>query len=452
MKLWLKLTLAFVLTAVLGIGIVGYLANRATTTGFDRYLSQGQQQQLAEVERTLTDYYAQRGSWEGVASLLNAMLAGRGQGGQGGGAWLLVDAAGETVAQSGGGRGRGQAALSGSEGQVLTVNGRTVGTFYLGNANMGQGAGLAESQFLAEVNQALIYAALVAVVLALLLAVALAQGLTRPLRQLTGATRALAAGDLSQQVPVAGDDEVGALSQSFNQMADALRRAEQQRQQMLADVAHELRTPLAVMQGNLEAMLDGVFELSPENLTTIHEETVLLRRLVDELRTLSLAEAGQLQLDREAVDLAEVARQAAAAFAPLAEAEGVILTAELDAAVPLIQADKARLQQVLGNLLGNALRHAPQGNDAPLIRVAVTPTDGGVRLAVADNGPGMAPEAAAHVFDRFWRADAARSRDRGGSGLGLAICQGIVQAHNGRIWVETEPGRGTIFLAEFGTK
>lgn len=452
MKLWLKLTLSFLLIAAIGVAIVGYLANQATTTGFNRYLSQDGQTQLEDAQRTLTSYYAQQGSWEGVESLLSAMFAGRGQGGQGGGAWVLLDAAGSTIAQSGAGRGRGQELLAATEGTPLTVNGRLIGTLYLGNAGMGQGNGLAENQFINEVNRALVIAALIAVILALLLAILLAQGLTRPLRQLTQATHALANGDLSQQVPVRSSDELGDLSHSFNQMADTLRHAEKQRQQLLADVAHELRTPLAVMQGNIEAMLDGVFELSPENLTTVHEEAVLLRRLVDELRTLSLAEAGQLHLNREPLNLADVARQAAAAFEPLADAEGVKLVTTLADDLPTIHADRARLQQVLGNLLGNALRHAPQGSQTPpTIRVMVQSANDGIRFAVADNGPGMTAAAAAHVFDRFWRADAARSRDQGGSGLGLAICQGIVQAHNGRIWVETSPGNGAAFWVELPT-
>jgi signal transduction histidine kinase len=212
-------------------------------------------------------------------------------------------------------------------------------------------------------------------------------------------------------------------------------------------VAHELRTPLSITRGHIEAMLDGVFEMTPDNLALIHEETLLLGRLVDDLRTLSLAEAGQLSLEREPLDLNEMARQAVAAFEPLAEAEGIELSAELSDHPPLTDADPNRVQQVLGNLLSNALRNVKgPANATPRVVLSVSVHAGEVRLAVSDNGPGLSPEAQEHVFDRFWRADGARSRDQGGSGLGLAICRAIVEAHGGRIWVESAPGAGSTFI------
>ncbi len=448
MKLWLKLTIAFLLVAVVGIVVIGYWANRAAESGFRHYLMQDEAVQLDVLTEQLVAFYKAQNGWEGVDPLLSSMLVGRGQNGMGGGMWALVDENGRIAAQSVGGRGRMQMLVEEGNGVALQVDGRTVGTLYLGMQGMGMGA--AESQFLAEVNRGLAYGAVAAVVLALVLAVGLAQGLTRPLKQLTQATLALAGGNLSQQVPVTGHDEVATLAQSFNKMAHTLRQSETQRQQMLADIAHELRTPLAVMQGNLEAMLDGVFPLSPENLTMVHEETLLLRRLVDDLRTLSLAEAGQLQLSRSRVPVSDLIGQAVAAFAPLAESDGVALVAEVPEKPVFVFADKARIQQILANLVGNALRHAPQGTaNVPTIWLRVHDDGNGrVRIGVIDNGPGMSAEAAARVFDRFWRADSARSRDSGGSGLGLAICQGIVAAHNGRIWVESQPDSGTAFWFE----
>ncbi|GAB4281322.1 MAG: ATP-binding protein [Candidatus Promineifilaceae bacterium] len=448
MKLWLKLTIAFLLVAVVGIVVVGYWANRTTESGFRHYLLQGEVVQTDVLAEQLVTYYRQQDGWDGVDVLLTSILTGRGQNGMGGGMWALADENGRIVAQSVGGRGRIQMLVEEGDGVALQMDGRTVGTLYLGMQGMGMGA--AESQFLAEVNRGLLYGGMAAVVLALVLTVGLAQGLTRPLKQLTQATQALAGGDLSQQVPVTGHDEVATLAQSFNKMAYTLRQSETQRQQMLADIAHELRTPLAVMQGNLEAMLDGVFPLSPENLTMVHEETLLLRRLVDDLRTLSLAEAGQLHLSRSRIPVSDLIDQAVAAFAPLAEADGVALVAEVPDKPVFVYADKTRIQQVLANLLGNALRHAPQGAARmPKIWLRVQDAENGcVRIGIIDNGTGMSTEAAAHVFDRFWRADTARSRDKGGSGLGLAICQGIVAAHNGRIWVESQPNEGAAFWFE----
>ncbi|HID54756.1 MAG TPA: two-component sensor histidine kinase, partial [Anaerolineae bacterium] len=219
-------------------------------------------------------------------------------------------------------------------------------------------------------------------------------------------------------------DEIGELADSFNRMSHELALAEQQRQQMLADVAHELRTPLSIARGHIEAMLDGVFEMTPDNLALIHEETLLLGRLVEDLRTLSLAEAGQLSLNLGKVDLTELVQQAAAGFEPLAEAEGVRLTAVTPSNPLIITADANRIRQVLGNLLSNALRHVVKGQNEPH-QVTLTLENRGefARISVADNGPGLSATEQAQVFDRFWRADEARSRDRGGSGLGLAICK-----------------------------
>ena len=244
-------------------------------------------------------------------------------------------------------------------------------------------------------------------------------------------------------------DEIGELADSFNRMSHELALAEQQRQQMLADVAHELRTPLSIARGHIEAMLDGVFEMTPDNLALIHEETLLLGRLVEDLRTLSLAEAGQLSLNLGKVDLTELVQQAAAGFEPLAEAEGVRLTAVTPSNPLIITADANRIRQVLGNLLSNALRHVVKGQNEPH-QVTLTLENRGefARISVADNGPGLSATEQAQVFDRFWRADEARSRDRGGSGLGLAICKAIVVAHHGRIWLESVPGEGATFAFE----
>lgn len=259
----------------------------------------------------------------------------------------------------------------------------------------------------------------------------------------------MADGQLDQEVDVHSNDELGELAGSFNRMAAALADTENQRKQLFADIAHELRTPLSVIRGQLEGMLDGVLAMTPENVSVVHEETILLSRLVEELRTLSLAEAGQLPLQRKSVDLAELTRQAVAAFEPLAELDGIQLSMGIPAETLVVEADAARIQQVLGNLLSNALRHARQGDGLePQVRLDLSHQTRTAQIRVSDNGPGLPSESQKHVFDRFWRADASRSRDNGGSGLGLAICRGIILAHNGRIWVESEGGRGTTFAFE----
>lgn len=446
-KLWFRLTIAFLVIAVIGVVVVAFLANRATSAGFSRYLEEETTAQVASLRDELVASYRARDGWSGAELLLREYRSQMGSGV----ALVLLDEDGQSVASAGGGRGNRPRATELADGLPIMVGDRQVGSLIVEGPPGMTMAGRAGQQFLDEVNEAILLAGLIAVALALVLGVVLARGLTRPLGNLTKATHFMAGGDLDQRVRAGGSDEFKDLADSFNMMAAALAANERQRQQLFADIAHELRTPLSVIRGQLEAMLDGVLELSPENLGVAHEETILLGRLVDELRALSLAESGQLPLDKRPLDLGLVAGGAHAAFEPLAEAEGIALELVVAPDLPLVQADEARLQQVLGNLLSNAMRHAGQG-DAPesevRLEVSVNEPAAALRVSVSDNGPGLSPEAQRHVFDRFWRADAGRSRDRGGSGLGLAISRGIIIAHGGQIWVESAPGQGATFTFE----
>ena len=443
-SLWFRLTAAFILVAAAGVIIVSILANRATTLGFRHYLNQDIGARWSGIVEQLTSYYEQQGGWAEVEALLIAAGPERGQGS---GSLVLLDEDGQVVAQAGGRRSAPDTVEEADAALPLRSGGRQVGTLLV--RQPGAGSGGAGEQFLAQVNQAILWAGLAAVLLALFLGLFLARTLTKPLRRLTEATHEVAGGQLGLQVKNSAGGELGALSSSFNQMSLALESSEQQRRQMLADVAHELRTPLSISRGHLEAMLDGVFEITPDNLAVVHEETLLLGRLVEDLRTLSLAEAGQLTLDSQSVDLSELVSQTAAAFEPLAEAEGVQLVSDLPPQPVAVHADANRLRQVLGNLLSNALRHVPEGqNGPPQVKLALSSELTTVQLRVSDNGPGLTPEAQEQIFNRFWRADQARSRDQGGSGLGLAICRAIMEAHNGRIWVESTPGLGTTFIIE----
>ncbi len=442
-RLWFRLTAAFLLVALAGVAVVALLANRATTAGFNRFLMAGENSTWTALQAQLGEAYARTGDWSEAAAALNA-AAGPGRG-AGGVELTLVDENGAVIATAGMRRGQGMQG-QGPEPLPLPVSaaGENVGTLLV--AAPGMGGGRAGEMFLAEVNRAIWLGGAAAIVLAIILGAWLAFLLTRPLRELTQATAEMAAGRLDQTVAVRDEGELGQLAAGFNHMAGSLAEAEHQRRQMLADVAHELRTPLSVLRGQLEAMLDGVFPLTADNLAVAHEETVLLGRLVDDLRTLSLAEAGQLPLTRRPLDPAEAVARAAAAFAPLYEAEGVALLIAPSGLLPPVDADAERLQQVLGNLLANALRYAAEGiNGPPATRLAVERQAEGVRFTVADNGPGLSAEAQNHVFDRFWRGDRSRSRAAGGSGLGLAISEAIVAAHGGRIWVESRPGAETAF-------
>jgi len=275
-------------------------------------------------------------------------------------------------------------------------------------------------------------------------------GVATPVADVMAAADAVAEGDLSVRVPVPvhGSGEFARLAESFNRMTEELERADQRRRNLTADVAHELRTPLQIIQGNLEGILDEVYEPTDEHIGVTLAETRLLARLVEDLRTLSLAEAGQLPLVWEPVDVTELLADVFTSFSGQAGAAGIDLRVETegDPSAMTITADVGRLDQVLSNLAANAVRHTPSGG---VITLRAEPIPDGVRIVVQDTGEGIPEEDLPYVFDRFWRGDRSRSHASGaGSGLGLAIARSLVEAHGGRIWAESLPGQGALFALQ----
>ncbi len=279
-----------------------------------------------------------------------------------------------------------------------------------------------------------------ALILALLVIAALLPGLRAlalPLRDLIEAAGRVEAGDYSAHVTERGPRELRMFARAFNAMMERLKTTEGVRHQLLADVTHELRTPVAVIHGNLEAMLDGVYPADADHLLPVLEETRVLSRLIDDLRTLSLAESGALELHCEATDLGVLAGEVVASFRAQADAAGVALKVEVPGEIPLVEIDPVRIREVLVNLTANALRHTPLGG---LVRIAGALDGGGghVILSVVDTGTGIPSEDLPHIFDRFYK-----SRDSAGSGLGLTIARNLVTAHGGEIHAESAPGAGT---------
>lgn len=267
----------------------------------------------------------------------------------------------------------------------------------------------------------------------------------RPAHDLLNAVGKLEAGDFTARASVRGPREVRALAAAFNAMAARLQHDELTRRNLLADITHELRTPLTILQGTLEGMADGVYPADPARLDVLLDETRVMSRLIDDLRTLSLAESGQLRLQLEETDLAALAGDVAASYAGQAAAAGVALEAGADAGMPVVMADPVRIREVLSNLVANALRYTPAGGRVS-VRTGAAPAQDGPRawVEVRDTGAGIAPADLGRVFDRFYR-----SRDSGGSGLGLAIAKQLVEAHGGVIDVESELGRGTAMRVLF---
>ncbi|MBM3145275.1 MAG: HAMP domain-containing protein [Chloroflexi bacterium] len=349
-----------------------------------------------------------------------------------------------------------------AEGIPMYLDGQVIGTVIAS----GEAPPLAqrEQQFLKNSDSSLCFASLGALAVAIIMSLLLTHGLTRPLRELTRAMRVTARGEFGHQAVMRSQDEIGQLAQDFNQMSADLARLSEQRKQMTADIAHDLRSPLTVISGYIESMQDGVLKPTPERLNAIQDEVRHLERLVEDLRTLSLADAGELSLNLAPIAPAGLLEQVRTAYQHIAERAGVALTTQAEADLPRLQADPDRMMQVLGNLVSNAIRHTPEGGKVsvqwtvdsgqwavsgqrvPVIRKNAIPltTDYCLLLTVADTGSGIPTADLPHIFDRFYRVDNSR-QSSSESGLGLAIAKSIVEAHGGKISVESELGQGTSF-------
>ena len=435
-----RLTLAFLLVGLTGAVLVSVIVASQTRSEFDRFLSTRDQ---SVVQDSLETYYAAHGSWEGVRDMLRATppldFYSR--------EMVLADANGVVVV---GNRGtppgqrlpRDEAALS----LPLTVNGATVGYVRFGapvTRQLGDpGRPPPDVLFLDRVSWATGVSAGIAALLALVLGSLLARTLTRPLRELTAATRVMASGNFDQRVAVRSSDEIGQLATAFNQMSADLARASQLRKQMTADLAHDLRTPLSILRGYTEGLREGRLQGGRSLYAIMHDEVVHLQRLVEDLRVLSLADAGELRLNRRPVDPAALLERTGLAYFDQAAQRGIGLRVEAPDDLPSIEVDTDRMTQVLNNLVSNALRHTEQGR----IVLAASADGPVVTLAVSDTGAGIAPEDLPFIFDRFYRADKARQRsDDTASGLGLAIAKAIVEAHGGTLGATSAPGQGTTF-------
>jgi two-component system OmpR family sensor kinase len=310
--------------------------------------------------------------------------------------------------------------------------------------------GQAEQDVIDQVNRAIGLSALISGMVALLLGALLVASILRPLRRLDAGVQRVADGDLSVRVTLSGRDEIGQLARRFNDMAASLEAQEALRQRLVADIAHELRTPLSVVQGNLQAILDGVYPLSQDEIRTIHEETQLLSHLVAQLHELAQAEAGQLPLAREVLNINQVLEQMASAFRALADQHEVTLSVNQADATGCVLVDAHRLQQILHNLLANALRHTPPGGHIRLGAGHASQVE--VRFWVENVGPGIEARDLPHVYDRFYRVESGQENNHagsdGGAGLGLAIVKALVEAHGGHVGVESTPGKTTTFWFE----
>lgn len=439
-----KLSFAFLSVSLTGIALVALFAGIIVRTESNTFVNAFNQEAILN---RLADYYAANNSWDSSVQSVDSSPLPQLEWGRG---YFVTDVSGRIVIP---------APRAGSSAQVssqqlrravpIQVEGEIVG-YFLGRepppgANNNFEPDRAQLNFLQRVNQTLLLAALGAAGISLIMGVLLARSLTHPLQELTHATRAVAQGDLALQVPVRSQDELGELAASFNRMNTQLARARDQRRQMTADIAHDLRTPLSIILGHSEALHEGILPATPDTFYIIHDEAKRLSRLVEDLRTLSLAEAGELPLSPRPVAAAALLERALIAYTPQAQKQAVTLTLQAPLDLPEVNVDPDRLAQVLDNLLNNALRFTPAGGQ---IALGAAAADQAVRLWVQDSGPGIPAADLENVFNRFYRGDKARQRQEGGSGLGLAIAKSIVENHQGRIWATSAPGQGAVFTIE----
>ncbi|MCB9129255.1 MAG: HAMP domain-containing histidine kinase [Ardenticatenales bacterium] len=447
-----KLTFAFLLVGLSGIAVLALLVQWQTNRQFDQFLNEVDMSERSRVEQLLASFYNANGSWAGIDrwTLISAdsddapyrPLRAR---------YVLAEVNGTVVMSSSPRFPIGSlldATLQGSARQ-LRADGKVIGLL-LWEGESGGGGGRnrsgirsapPETEFISNVRRALLWSSLVAGGLALVVGAGLAHNISRPVRTLTEASHTLAKGELGLQVPVTNDDELGELSRAFNRMSHDLARAKEIRQQMTADIAHDLRTPLTTLLGYTEALHDGKMDASEEIMAILHDETIHLQRLVDDLRLLSLADAGELPLVLQDVAIKPMLEWVQRRHLAHAQSQSITLTLEDLPERLSATLDEERFLQVLSNLVTNALRHTPAGGH---IRLGARPEAGGLSITVADDGSGIDASALPLLFDRFYRVDPSRQSDDGHSGLGLAIVKSILEAHGGTVSAHSEgKGRGT---------
>lgn len=435
-----KLILAFLGIGIISIATLFTTARSSTRPAFMSYVSDQTEKDLAA---QLSVYHFKNGSWKGVESIF---LFREGPKQPGFGPMHDRKVVPFTLADE-----HGTVIISNEKYQVgdrvpepdlalgvpITEEGETIGVLLPIRVPFEEQP--PEVEFIETTNRTLLDGALMAAVIALVLGIFLSRTLTRPIRELTRATQAVSEGDLSQRVPIRSNDELGELAKAFNKMSTELSRSVDARKQMTADIAHELRTPLSLILGHAEAVHDGVLPPTRENFEIIRDEATRLEHLINDLRTLSLADAGELSIQLQTIEPKRLIHEAASLYQYQTQRKNITFTLDVAPHLPAIEVDPGRMTQVFTNILDNALRHTPEGGTVILSAREVGDQ---VELAIQDSGPGLNEDALERIFERFYRADPARQREDGGSGLGLAIARSIVQAHGGQLSAVSEPGQG----------
>jgi len=436
-RLWFRLGLIFAVIVLVTVVTIYFFVSRSIAVEVEDYATTYRQNLAVQVRSKLYVHYFQQGySWEGVQSLVEdtadvtgtriILAAGNGT--------VIGDSAKELL-------GMNYTDSSVSPVELIWREEVIVRAYIIVDPT----AGASVAPFLrlsGSINRSLLLGGSLAIGIALLLTFVLSRRMMSPIGVLAGAARRLGRGDLSQRVRLQGEDEVASLAEAFNSMASDLEHAEQLRRNMVADVAHELRTPLSNIQGYLEAIRDGMVEPDGAAIRSLNEETALLSRLVNELQELSLAEAGELKLVYQTEDVAGLLRQAVTSWQPQLTAGEISLSLEMPDDLPPVNIDWQRVNEVLHNILENAVAHTRKGGT---IKIGASQKGKWVDVSVSDTGEGIPAEDLPHIFERFYRVDKSRARATGGSGLGLTIAKRLIEAHGGMIVVQSKLGEGSRF-------
>jgi signal transduction histidine kinase len=438
-----KLLIAFLIISVLSVVLIVLSARGLTENEFRNYLFN---QNRNNILASLSNFYAHNESWTGVSTALLApdQPPPPRSFQQGSSFFTLVDTNNRVVlAGIGDHLGDILPPSEVAKGLPVKVNGATVGVMVTRQPVIR--ANPADTAFINRVRQIFLLSAIGVIALGILLALLLSRTLTRPIRDLITATRAISAGKQPYEVPIRSHDELGELAASFNRMNSELAHSTELRRQMTADVAHELRTPVSVILGHAEAVHDGVLAPSLETFEIIRDEASRLNKLIEDLRTLSRADAGELPMDFQLMPPGKLLEDVRSTHRHRAEQKQINLQVHLPPDLPEVSADPDRMIQVLNNLVDNAMSYTPEGGS---ILLSARVEGSALEIRVQDSGPGIAEDELERVFERFYRSDPSRHHNENGSGLGLAIARSIVEKHNGRIWAESKLGAGTTMVIQ----
>ncbi len=450
-----KLLFSYRVLILLTLGTIIFLTTRQTSSDIRNFMFRGGYSGTEQVVSELENYYRQHHTLEGADSIIRDYRGnsrghkngpGNGEGNQYGRSgkgmhMRLADAQGKILYD--GFADNSETTLSRDEinrAISLNVKGETVG--YLLPEESFPFTRENQTFLTNRIIKAVIIASVIAGIASLLLAFPIADKLVKPIVVLTDAARNLAKGKLEQRVVIEGKDEIATLGEAFNQMAAALQQSEETRRALTADIAHELRTPLAVQRAQIEAIKDGIYQLTPEALITIEEQNHLLSRLVEDLRILALADAGALTLEKSDVELVALVQGIIRRFAAQAQEHQITLKLATNPDNIRLVVDPQRIEQILHNLISNALRHSPENTS---IEITVSASEKEIRITVRDHGKGIPGEAMPHIFERFYKVEKSRSRYEGGTGLGLSIARKLAQAHGGDITASNHQKGGAIF-------